>query len=574
MRDWGYGEAGIDETPHLVCLAGCADAVPFRLGARMSDPPVTEVDYVVVGAGSAGCVVASRLAEDPDVTVWLAEAGPRADFLLSIPGALLRSSTAPKFNWNIATEPEAALDDRSLFWSQGRVLGGSSAINGMVYTRGAPGDFDEWAALGCPGWTFADVLPFFRKSETNERGASHWHGGSGPMAVTRGDPRIGILDRLLAAAADRGHRMVDDFNAGDPTGFGHYDRTIGGGRRSSTAQAFLRRPGNGRNLRWSTGVLVERILIENGIAAGVACMRNGKRWIVRAAREVILCAGALKSPQLLMLSGIGPADQLRAHGLPVTADVPAIGEGLGTHMLFPLSFACSEPITAYAHATVGGAARAVLRYSAGRGGILGQTPIASGGFLKTDDALDRPDIQVQAMIGLAGQVGQSLWSRLPKRHGFALMVNQARPVSRGSVSLRSADPRQPPIVRAGLLSAPGDVDVVVAGVERVQDILSSAAIAGVITPLPERLPSDRAALAAVVRARSYLAFHGTGTCRMGSGADAVVDPELRMHSITRLRVADASVIPTMLGANMNAPAIMVGERCADFISAPPTVGGN
>lgn len=529
------------------------------------------VDYIVVGAGSAGCVVASRLAEDPGVTVWLAEAGPRADFLLSVPGALLRSSTAPKFNWNIATEAEPGLNGRALFWSQGRVLGGSSAINGMVYTRGAPGDFDEWAALGCPGWSFADVLPYFRKSETNERGASHWHGDSGPMAVTRGDPQIGILDRLLAAASDRGHRLVDDFNAGDPTGFGHYDRTIGGGRRSSAAR-FLRRPGIGRNLRWSTGVLVERILIEGGVAVGVVCRRDGERRIVRAAREVILCAGALKSPQLLMMSGIGPADHLRAHGIAVTVDMPAVGRGLGTHMLFPLSFACSAPITAYAHATVGGAARAALRYAVGRGGILAQTPIASGGFLKTDEALDRPDIQVQAMVGLAGQVGQSLWSRLPKRHGFSLMINQARPASRGSVGLRSADPAAAPRVSAGLLSAPEDLESVIAGVDRVRDILASKAIAGVLDPLPGPLPTDRPGLAAAIRARAYLAFHGTGTCRMGSDPAAVVDPALRVRCIERLRVADASVIPTMLGANMNAPAIMVGERCADFISAP--AGGN
>lgn len=549
--------------------ANCRAFERCRLGGGgpVTSAATTVADYVVVGAGSAGCVVASRLAEDPTVTVWLAEAGPSADFLLSIPGALLRSSTASRFNWNIETEPEPGLHGRPLFWSQGRVLGGSSTINGMVYTRGSPGDFDDWERLGCPGWSFDDVLPFFRKSETNERGASHWHGDSGPIAVTRGDPRIGILDRLLDAASDRGHRLVEDFNAGDPTGFGHYDRTIGDGRRSSTARAFLRGPGSGGNLRWSTGVLVERIVIENGSAVGVVCLQGGERRIVRAAREVIVCAGALKSPQLLMLSGIGPADHLRENGIAVIADVPAVGSGLGTHMLFPLSFACSAPITAYSHATVGGAARAALRYAVDRGGILAQTPIASGGFLKTDDALDRPDIQVQAMVGLAGQVGQSLWSRLPKRHGFSLMINQARPASRGRVGLASSDPAASPRVHAGLLSAPQDVETVIAGVDRVRDILSSGAIANVLTPLPGPLPLDRAALEQAIRARSYLAFHGTGTCRMGSDPGAVVDPMLRVRGIQRLRVADASVIPTMLGANMNAPAIMVGERCADFISA-------
>ncbi|MFT8247141.1 GMC family oxidoreductase [Roseomonas sp. BN140053] len=522
-------------------------------------------DVLIIGAGTAGCVLANRLSADPDTRVIVAEAGRSdRDLLLHVPGASIRNSTTPKFNWGFVTEPEAALDNRQLFWAQGKVLGGSSAINGMIYARGHPLDYDRWVQLGCAGWGYDDLLPFFRRAERNERGAGPLHGGDGPVQVSRGRPDLAICQRFLNAAAEEGFPVLDDLNTPAPEGFGHYDTTVGRGRRSSSASAYLN-PVRGRpNLRVWLHSLAARLIIEGSRVVGAELIREGRRVTVRAEREVLLCGGAVNSPQLLMLSGIGPADHLDAMGIPVRVDLPAVGENLQNHVSYRMQFAVSEPITAYKYVRPAGALRAGAEYLLRRRGVLSQSIVPTGGFFRTDPSLDAPDVQVQLGVGLIGRVGGSVLARLPREHGFSLGVNQGSPYSRGTVRLRSADPTVPPAIAPRYFSNPRDLDVLVLGVERMRALARRPSLARVISREIDPSPdiADRAALRASARTRAGTAFHPVGTCRMGADAESVVDLQLRVRGVEGLRVADASVIPALMNANTNAAALMIGERAA------------
>ena len=526
-------------------------------------------DYIIVGAGSAGCVIANRLSVDPAVNVLVVEAGRSdRDLMLHVPGASIRNSTTPIFNWSYLTAEEQELQGRSLFWAQGKALGGSSAINGMIYARGNPKEYDAWRDAGCEGWGFDDVLPYFKKSEGSDRGASHWHGGDGPLKVSRGRPSLAIADRFLSATAEDGYSILSDFNEAEQEGFGHYDCTIDRGRRCSSATAFLhpalRRP----NLHVMILTLATRVVFEGDRAAGLEVIRDGRTTILRAEREVILSGGAVNSPQLLMLSGIGPADHLKSHGIAVRSDSPEVGANLQNHVSYRMQFAVAEPITAYKHVNFLGATRAGVEYLLFRRGILADSVVPTGGFFRTESNMSVTDVQVQLGVGLMGRVGKSVLQRLPKQHGFSLGINQGRPHSRGEVRLRSNVATEHPIIAPRYFSDRRDMDTLVRGVERMMSLAARPSLAKTITNaiLPPR-DGSIAAIEESIRERASTAFHPVGTCRMGSDATAVVDTSLRVRGVSGLRVADASIIPLLMNANTNAAVIMVGEKAAATILA-------
>lgn len=526
-------------------------------------------DYIIVGAGSAGCVLANRLSADRTTRVLLVEAGRGdRDLMLHVPGLSIRNSTTPLFNWSYMTEPEEALQARRLFWAQGKAIGGSSAINGMIYARGNAREYDAWRDAGCEGWGFEDVLPYFRKSEGGDRGESRWHGASGPLKVSRGRPSLDIANRVLAAASEEGFVIRDDFNTEEQEGFGHYDCTIGNGRRCSSATAFLHPVERRENLKVMSNTLALKLRFRAGRAVGVDLSAEGRLHTVEAEREIILCGGAIGSAQLLMLSGIGPADHLMSHGVAVEVDRPDVGANLQNHVSYRLQFAVSEPITAFKYVNVPGALKAGFDYLLKRQGILADSVVPTGGFFRTEAGLDVTDVQVQVGVGLMGRPGGTVLQRLPKEHGFSLGVNQGRPYSRGEVRLRSANPAEPPMISPRYFSDRRDLDILARGIERMRSLAARSSLSRIITrEIDNPASSSRTDIEASVRKRAGTAFHPVGTCRMGGDSDAVLDPQLRVRGIAGLRVADASAIPLLMNANTNAAAIMVGEKAAAMILA-------
>lgn len=524
-------------------------------------------DYVIVGAGAAGCVLAARLSEDPSVSVALLEAGGSDRHpLVGIPGANVVTGTKPQFNWSYQSEPVPGLGGRSIYWAQGRLVGGSSSINGMMYVRGPARDYDGW---NLDGWRYRDVLPLFRRSETNERGASDIHGGDGPLRVSAGRSTAPVCDLFLEAVQQAGYPLTDDLNRDRTEVFGHVDMTIGGGRRSSAATAFLRPALRRRNLRLVTRAQATRVVVERGRAVGVEYISKGTPHVVRAAREVILCGGAVNSPQLLMLSGVGPADHLRTLGIDVVADRPQVGEGLQNHPMYRILHATTKPVTAYSHLSPRGLVAAGWQYATARAGVLARGLFPTSGFLFAEDGRPETEIQVSIAPALVIRRRPGLIGTLPQEHGFTLLLNHGSPFSRGRVRLRSADPLANAAIHPNYYDDPRDIAILARGVERVRDMIRRPAMAAVLGReiQPAGPIRNRADIEADIRATTVTHYHAGGTCRMGTDDASVVDAALRVRGVEGLRVADASVMPVMVNGNTYAAALMIGEKAADLIHA-------
>jgi len=529
-------------------------------------------DYVIVGAGSAGCVLAARLSEDPDVTVALLEAGGHNDKLLvNMPaGASQIFNNKNESNWAFETVPQAELGGRRLFQPRGRGWGGSSSINAMMYIRGHARDYDQWRQMGLTGWGYADVLPYFKKSQHNDSGGDAWNGEGGPLHVTRSPAGYPLQKVFVQAAAQAGFPVTRDFNGYQQEGAGIYSATIKDGKRCSTANAFLRplvgvRP----NLTVISNAHAGRLIIERKTAVGVEYAAGPGKPVktVYAKREVILSAGAFQSPQLLLLSGIGPADELRKLGIPVEMDAPDVGRNLQDHIDCGVLYGCTKPITLYTLLKGHRQAMVGIEYML-RGTGHGRTiHLHSGAFLKTRGELDRPDVQLHFVNALMRDHGRVK----AEADGFTIHTCPLRPESRGTVQLASRDPFAPPLIDPRYFTEANDMRCMRDSIRQIRDIVAQDAFkpyrGDEIAPGAQNT-TDRE-LDTWIRATAETLYHPVGTVRMGVDDKAPVDGDLRVRGIDSLRVIDASVMPTLIGGNTNAPTIMIAEKLADIMRGRP-----
>jgi choline dehydrogenase len=532
-----------------------------------------EFDYIVIGAGSAGCVLANRLSADPGHQVLLLEAGgPDRHPLVQLPMLMGRLMHSQIYNWRYDTEPEPELDNRRIYWPRGKALGGTSTINGMIYVRGNRHDYDRWAQMGATGWSYADVLPLFRRSEGHVERRDGFHGDSGELTVCRARGRNPLFDIFVAAGVAAGHRFNDDFNGAEQEGFGRYDFTIRRGRRCSTAKAFLRPALVRPNLTVVTHALTRRIVVENRRAVAVEYRENGTTRRVRAAREIVLAAGAVNSPQLLMLSGIGNADELIAHDIAVVHHLPGVGKNLQDHVDVCLVYAVTQPVTLYRDLRIDRLTAAIVRGALFGEGVATTFPYEGGAFLRSRPGLAAPDIQAHFMPALE-KTANLHWPRLFARqaveenHGVTIRVGPVNPESRGVIALRSADPAAPPRIFANYLATELDKATTIAGVRLMREVMAAKPFDGLrgreLAPGPD-IATD-AGLRAWLKRAGGTTLHPVGTCKMGIDPMAVVDPELKLHGLDGLRVADASIMPIISSGNTNAPTIMIGEKAAEMI---------
>ncbi|AJP71371.1 GMC family oxidoreductase [Sphingomonas hengshuiensis] len=521
-------------------------------------------DYIIVGAGSSGCVLADRLSADPANRVLLIEAGgSEKGHLTEMPLAWFRAMLSPAIGWGYMSEPEPYADNRRIPVPRGKVIGGSGSINGMMYSRGAPADYDQWAQLGAKGWSWADVLPYFRKSEANWRGESVHHGGSGPLTVNRNAPHPIIHPAIVAAAGRMGFAELDDFHGDTQEGFSSVDITTHRGRRGSSAARFLRPAMARPNLTVVDQALTTRVIVEQGRAVGIAYDREGTSHVAHADREVILSAGTFNTPQLLLLSGIGPAEALRDLGIAVVHDLPGVGQNLQDHASIRGLYEASGPITFDRELRLDKMAIAAARWHLLGTGPLTQMPIGAQGFVRTREGLERPDLQMLvSSVAMDAQVWMPGWR---KRRGDYLAVASVllHPESTGSVTLRSPDPRDKPAIRFNLLATEGDRAAFRRIVRFVRTLFAQPEAAALVKAevQPGGAVQTDAEVDAFVRQVIGTAMHPTSTCAIGP----VVDPQLRVHGIAGLRIADCSVMPAIVGGNTNAPAIMIAEKAADMI---------
>src|ERR1700738_3291019 len=524
-----------------------------------------EFDYVIVGAGSAGCVLANRLSADGKNSVLLLEAGPKdTNLWIHVPLGYGMLFKAKSVNWMYQTEPEPGLNGRTVFQPRGKVLGGSSSINGLLYVRGQREDYDRWRQRGNSGWGYDDVLPYFKKAENQQRGADDFHGAGGPLPVSdliHADP---LSAAFIAAAAETGIPLNPDFNGATQEGAGFFQTTTRRGRRASTAVAYLRPAKRRNNLQVETSALAQRILFEERRAVAVEYRQAGTLRTARARKEILISGGAYNSPQLLQLSGVGPAELLRKHGLEVVLDAPGVGQDLQDHMQVRVVTRCSQSITL--NDIVNHPVRRILagaRYAAFRKGPLTIAAGTSGAFFKTSPRLATPDIQIHFLPFSTDKMGE----RLHSFSGFSASVCQLRPESRGSLRIRSADPTVAPEIRINYLSTEVDRTANVEGLKVLRRILKAPALRPYVMEEvdPGAKVSSDEELLDYCRARGSTIYHPTSTCRMGSDPLAVVHKRLRVRGLQGLRVVDGSIMPDLVSGNTNAAIIMIAEKASDMI---------
>jgi|TARA_S200000501_G_scaffold16258_2_gene14574 choline dehydrogenase len=526
---------------------------------------LSEYDYIIIGAGSAGCVLANRLTEGSQNKVLILEAGPMDHKLMvHIPAGVYHAYKDPSINWNYTSEPEPECDDRRIELPRGKVIGGSSSINSMVYMRGHPMDYDRWANdFGLPDWSYERCLPYFKRCESSDRGANAWRGGSGPLGVTQGTLQNPLFDALHEAGEQSGQGTSDDLNGYKPEGIARLDSTTRYGRRSSAAVAHLKPALKRSNLTLQTRALSRRIILENNQARGVEYEVNGQVKQAFAAKEVIVSCGAIKSPQLLMLSGIGSADTLNAMNITPQINLPGVGQNLQDHLSIDSAYYCKEPITLHTLTHPMKKLSIGLKWLATRSGIGASHIWEMGGFVFGNDQVTHPNLQYHFTPVYSDWHNRKI--RL--QQGYVLSCDQLRPKSRGEVKLRSDDPHDRPASHFNYMSHPDDTRELVEALKVMQELLTQPAFDEFrgerINPAPEA-KTDRE-LEAWVRGYSSTDYHPCGTCRMGHDDLAVVDGQLRVHGVDHLRVVDASVMPDIVSGNLNAPTQMIGERAADYI---------